>query len=542
VGLAVACLALLAGRAIFIATVRADDLSRQADRQQRATFQLPAPRGTILSRDGQVLALDRPTVRVSATPYLIEDPTEHARRLAPILSRTPRSLRAQLGRRSTYEILARNVDVKAAARIERLRLEGIDTEDTTQRVYPAGRLAAQLVGLVDGDGNGLSGMELQLDRPLTGRPGLRREAHDALGRPVRILADRAPVPGRSVRLTIDGAIQRGAELVLAETWKRHQARGATAVVMDPRDGKVLALATVPRFDPNQRRRVDQATTRQRPLTDGYEPGSVFKLVTVAGALEEGEVTPQTPFSLPPTITIYDRTVQEAHRGYYANWTVSQILQRSSNVGTVKIALQLGKERLHHWIERFGFGQRTGIDFPGEGAGFVRPAAEWYGTGIINIPIGYGDTVTLLQLARAYAAVANGGKLVQPYLVSRVGSRDRRPRPGRGLLRPGTAAARNEMLRGVVSPDGTGQLASVTGYTVAGKTGTARKLDPKTGQYAARYVASFVGYVPAEDPRLVVAVMVDEPEAGSIFGGDVAAPAFEQIAWAALQHLGIQPRG
>jgi cell division protein FtsI (penicillin-binding protein 3) len=540
-GVAVVALALLAGRAAFITTVRGDDLSRQAARQQRATFELPAPRGTILSRDGQVLAVDRPTSLVSATPYLIHDRARYARELAPILGVRPQELEQRMSRRSGYEVLARYVDLDAADRIKTLGLPGIDLSDTRQRVYPGGRLAPQLLGLTDDDGRGLSGLELQLNRSLTGRPGLRREAHDPFGRPVRILANRDPVAGQAVRLTIDSTIQERTEQILAEIRKTHEAKSAMAVVMRPGDGAILALATVPRYDPNDRTRLDPALERERPVTDAFEPGSTYKLVTVGGALQEGLVGPSTVFDLPPTLTLYDRTLQEAHPRDEVQWTTSEILARSSNIGAVKIAQVLGRTGVQRWIERFGFGDRTGIDFPGEARGALRPLSQWYGTSILNIPIGQGNTVTLLQLARAYAAVANGGRLVRPYLVGRVGSRDTRPSRGRRIMSPATAQALNQMLRGVVSPDGTGALARVQGYEVAGKTGTANKIDPETGLYSeTRYVSSFVGYAPANRPRLLVAVAVDEPVAGGIFGGEVAAPAFERIAGMALQRLEILP--
>jgi cell division protein FtsI/penicillin-binding protein 2 len=262
---------------------------------------------------------------------------------------------------------------------------------------------------------------------------------------------------------------------------------------------------------------------------------------VSGALSRHLVTPSTVFSLPPTLTLYDRTLREAHRDVSVAWPVSDILARSSNIGTVMIAQRLGKEDLQSWIERFGFGSSTGVDFPGEVSGYLRPPDQWYGTGILNIPIGQGDGVTLLQLSRAYAAIANGGYLVTPHLVSRVGGRATPVPRRKRILAPAVARQVDGMLRGVVSPDGTGALASVKGYTVAGKTGTANIFDPSTGEYTSRYNASFVGYVPANHPRLLIAVTVQEPTKG-IYGGEVAAPAFERIAAFSLLRLKIPPSG
>jgi cell division protein FtsI (penicillin-binding protein 3) len=304
---------------------------------------------------------------------------------------------------------------------------------------------------------------------------------------------------------------------------------------------VLAMATVPRFDPNRRQSLNAELERNRPVTDTFEPGSTFKIVTVAAALSRGLVTPETVFSLPPTLTLYDRTLREAHRDIYVSWPVRDILARSSNIGTVMIAQRLGKDELQRWIERFGFGSPTGIDFPGEVSGYLRPPSEWYGTGILNIPIGQGDGVTLLQLARAYAAIANGGYLVTPHLASRVGGKATPPARRTRILSPRVARQVDRMLRGVVSPDGTGALASVKGYTVAGKTGTANIFDARIGEYTSRYTASFVGYVPANKPRLLIAVTVQEPTKG-IYGGEVAAPAFERIAAFSLLRRKIPPTG
>ena len=541
IAIAVVALALLAGRAVFIGTVEAGALKAAAAGQQRQQLELPAPRGSILSADDQPLALDRPTMMVSATPYLIKDPAQTASRIAGLLGMREPDLQAVLARRTTYVVVAKNVDVSSGQRIEQMHLPGIDLTDTQQRVSPRGGTAAQIIGLTGEGEKGISGLEEEFNSALTGRAGLRKEATDPFGRPIQILANRDPVPGRDVQLTLDSAIQERTEQVLADTREQFGAKAAMAVVMRPSDGAVLAMATVPRFNPNQRESLNAELERNRPVTDTFEPGSTFKIVTVSGALSQGLVTPDTVFNLPATLTLYDRTLHEAERNVDVSWPVKEILARSSNIGTVEIAMRLGKDDLQSWIQRFGFGSRTGVDFPGEVPGYLRPPSQWYGTGILNIPIGQGDGVTLMQLARAYAAVANGGSLVTPYLVSRVGGRPVRvPRPKR-ILTPAVAAQVNQMLRGVVSPDGTGNLASVKGYSVAGKTGTANIYDPRTGQYTSRYNASFVGYVPANRPRLLIAVTVQEPTKG-IFGGQVAAPAFERIAAFSLLRLKIPPTG
>jgi cell division protein FtsI/penicillin-binding protein 2 len=536
----VAVMGVLAMRAGYLGTVKAGELSGMAAGQQLAAVEVPAPRGAIVTSDGRELAVDRLAVSVSATPYLVKDPVWTAERIAPAVglpvAETERRLRARGG----FVSLARNVSLDRARYLRKLDAPGIELADSQQRVYPLRRVGSQLVGLTDDYGVGLSGLEKARDRALTGAPGRRVEARDPFGRPLRIVDDRQAEPGRSVRLTVDSVIQDRTERILAATRSRFGAHSAMAIVMRPRDGAILAMATVPRFDPNDRESLTADAERNRPVTDTFEPGSTFKLVTVAGALQEGLVTPETSFYLPSVLSLYDRELEDSHPREPVTWTVSEILARSSNVGTVLVGQKLGAARLQSWIERFGFGEETGVDFPGEVPGIVLPLDKWSGTSILNIPIGQGVAVTLTQLARAYAAVANGGYLVTPHLVEGVGGREVRATRGRRILEPATAAALDRMLRGVVAPDGTGSEAQVEGYEVAGKTGTANKIDPATGTYDERYVASFVGYLPADRPELLVAVVVDEPTNGAYYGGEVAAPAFEQISEFALQHLGIAP--
>jgi cell division protein FtsI/penicillin-binding protein 2 len=355
-----------------------------------------------------------------------------------------------------------------------------------------------------------------------------------------MLEDREATPGENVQLTIDPAIQDRMERTLAATRATYEARSATGIVMDPRTGAVLAMATVPRFNPNRRAVINPDLERNRPVTDTFEPGSTFKVVTMAAALEDRAVLPGTTFALPTQITRYDRTLEDAHERPPVTLSASEILAQSSNIGTVFIAERVGAARLQAWIERFGLGAKTGIDFPGEVDGLMLPIERWSGTSIINIPIGQGIGVTLAQLTRVYAAVANGGRLVAPHIIDKVGGRAVEHAPGRQIITRRTARTLDRMLRGVVSPDGTGSLAQIEGYQVAGKTGTANKIDPETGEYSSSlYTSSFVGYVPANDPQLVISVVVDEP-GGAYYGGEVAAPAFEDIAAFSLQTLNIAP--
>ncbi len=535
---AVLVVAGLSVRAAFLGTVRADDLSNVAVGQQRVQVEAPAPRGSITSADGRDLARDRLAVEVTATPALVTDAPAAAASLAPLLSAPEGELVEKLSGNGRYARLATNVDPARAKQVAGLELPGIHLTDTLERFLPRRGDAAQLVGLTDADRAGISGLELTLDETLRGTAGTRVEARDPFGRRLRTIVDKDPVPGEDVRLTIDAVIQDRVERILTATQEEFGAQAAMAVVMNPKDGAIIAMASVPQPNP-ARDEYDAEAARNRPVTDTFEPGSTFKIVPVAGALEEGAVTPATQYDLPPTLTLYDRELGEAKREHSVRWSVTKILEQSSNVGTVKVAQALGQENLQRWIERFGFGSSTGIDVPGEVPGLLLAPEDWSGVSILNIPIGQGIGVTLTQLTQAYAVIANGGHSVVPHVVSQVGGEPTAPPAGERVLTPATAAAVDRMLRGVVSADGTGEAASIEGYEVAGKTGTANKIDPATGEYSARYVSSFVGYVPADRPELLVAVVVDEP-GGAYYGGDVAAPAFEQIARFSLQYRGIAP--
>jgi cell division protein FtsI (penicillin-binding protein 3) len=541
-GAALLLLCLLGARAAFLGTVRADELAAHGLSQNRHESTLLAPRGSIQGRDGTDLATDRLAVDVTASPNLITDPQAVSGRLGEALDRDPNEIANVLAKGGHYQVLARNVTPARADRARALGIAGIYFSDTYERFLPGGALAAQVVGLT-GDGRaGISGLEQSLDGPLTGTPGHRVEVRDVFGRPIQVLEYRPAREGADVRLTLSPAIQAEAERVLAATREEYGARRAMGVVMDPRDGSVIAMATVPRFNANRRASINQEQVTNRPVSDTFEPGSTFKIVTLAGALEDGVITPATRFDLPVVYRLYDRELEDAHERGPVTLTASQILEQSSNVGTVKIAQRLTEERLQAWIARFGFGSPTGIDFPGEVEGLVLPGEEWSGTSILNIPIGQGIGVSLVQMTRAFAAIANGGTLVQPHLVDAVGGRPTEVGAGRRIMSARTARQVDLMLRKVVSTDGTGLLAQVKGYEVAGKTGTANKIDPETGEYSqSLYTSSFVGYVPADDPQLLIAVVVDEPSSsGAYYGGDVAAPAFEQIAEFSLQYLRIAP--
>jgi len=524
-------------RAAWIQAVNGPAYEAMATRQHRETIQLPASRGTIFDRTGAPLAIGEQATTVFADPRLVKDPKAAAIAAGKALGLDPDELYPRLADRSTrFVYVLRKADPLKAAQLERQKIPGLGFYVEELRTYPQGSVASHVLGYAGVDNRGLEGLEHSLDGTLAGRPGSETIVRDPFGRAIDIVASRPDRPGRNVRLTIDNQIQASAEAVLGDTVRSWDSKGATAVVLDVRTGAVLAMANAPAFDANRFGATPAERRRNRAVTDVYEPGSTFKLVTIAAALEDGVVSPTTPFVLPPQIKVADRWIHEAHARGTERMTVRQILANSSNVGTVTIAGELGADALAGWVTRFGFGRRTGIDFPGESPGMALPLSDWSGSTIGTVPIGQGIAVTPIQMATAYAAIGNHGVLRTPYLVDRVGSSRTKRSHGRRVVSKATATRLMAMLRSVVV-EGTGTEAAIPGYTVAGKTGTAAK--PENGRYVAKYVASFVGLVPAAKPRFAILVAVDEPH-GAIWGGVVAAPAFARIAQFVLQYLEVPP--
>jgi cell division protein FtsI/penicillin-binding protein 2 len=533
--------AVLLGRAAWLQGVQAGSLSSLAAKQHRATVALPASRGTVFDRTGVQLAIGEQATTVYADPRQVRDPRAVASAASRILGVDGDALMDELSnRKASFVYVARKADPARADRLEKLELAGLGFYPEERRFYPQGSVASHILGYAGLDNRGLSGLELQFDKTLAGKPGAETRTIDALGHVLDVTHARPAVDGRNLRLTIDHTIQANAEAVLRQTINTWHAKGATAVVLDPRSGDILAMANAPGFDANNFGSTPLAVTRNRAVTDVYEPGSTFKLVTVAGVLSDRLVNPSTNFTLPYSIHVADRVIHDAEERGTETMSVARILAQSSNVGAITLAEKLGPSRLYRWMRRFGFGSTTGVAFPGESQGFVLRPDEWSGSTIGNVPIGQGVAVTPIQMAAAYAMVANRGVSVQPHLIERIdGHRVARPKKHR-VLRRTIAAELNAMLQNVVR-EGTGTLAAVPGYRVAGKTGTAQKPDAHGGYSGGRYVASFVGMVPASRPRLVVLVMVDEPH-GAIWGGVVAAPAFAQIAQYDLQYLEVPPDG
>jgi len=526
-------------RAAWLQGVRAESLSRLARTQHREVVTIPAARGTIFDRTGVELALGAPAKTVYANPMQIANP----RRAAVAVERTlgldaDRVFRSLSDRSRGFVYIDRQAEAAKAAALQRLKLPGFGFYPAERRTYPQRSVAAQVLGYVGVEGKGLAGIELEFDKVLRGRPGRQTIVKDPAGRVIDVQHQRADVSGRDVFLTLDHTIQANAEEVLRDTVRQWSAKSASAIVLDPRTGAILAMAVQPGYNANRFSSTPSDLQRNRTVTDTYEPGSTFKLITVGGALSERIVSPTTRFTLPYQLHVADRVIHDAEERGTVNYSVAQILAHSSNIGAITLAEMLGRTRLNEWITRFGFGRKTGVDFPGESQGIVLPPQKWSGSTIGNVPIGQGIAVTPVQMAAAYAAIANGGIWSRPHIVDHVAGGGRPSLYRRRLVSMDIARELMVMLEDVVA-EGTGQYAAIPGYQVAGKTGTAQKADSHGGYATGRYVASFVGAVPASRPRLVVLVTVDEPH-GAIWGGVVAAPAFQQIARFDLQYLEIPP--
>jgi len=525
-------------RAAWIQVVRAPSFEAMASRQHRETIEIPAGRGTIFDRTGEPLAIGEQAITVYADPRNVVAPKKAAVKAATALGLSADDLYPKLrDRTKQFVYLDRKADALKAGDLERQHVSGLGFYPEERRTYPQGRVASNLLGFAGTDNFGLDGLEKSLDSTLSGRSGYEIVVRDPAGQAIDVVKSRQERPGKNVVLTIDHQIQANAEQLLSAAVARFGAKGGTAIVMDPRTGGILAMANAPTFDANDFASAPADLRRNRAVTDVYEPGSTFKIVTIAGALEDNVVTPDTSFWLQPTIHVADRVIHDSHYRPAERMTVRQILAESSNVGTVTIAKErLGGRELARWIDRFGFGKTTGSELPGESPGMVLPYDDWSGSTIGTVPIGQGIAVTPLQMIDAYAAIGNGGVMPRPHVIEKIGGKRVSHGGGRRIVSRHTADRMIAMFRDVVL-EGTGTEAAIPGYTVAGKTGTANKAE--NGHYVSKYVASFVGLVPARKPRLAILVMIDEPH-GQIYGGVVAAPVFRDIARFALQYLEVPP--
>lgn len=532
----VLCLGALFSRAYYLQVVKAADYKVLAQQQQVREFTVAARRGDIRDRTGAELAISKRMATVSVNPRLVTDPERAASGLAAVLGLNEADILSLLKSDSGFKYIARKIEPKLGAQVRLLMLKGVDVTPEDKRVYPRGALAPQLLGYVGTENKGLAGLEIQYDDLLKGSAGSREVVRDGSGRSLQLIAEEQVQPGSTLTLTIDAGVQYATEQILADIVKEFSAKRATAVILCPETGEVIAMANAPLFDTNAYGKAKDDIRRNMAITDQYEPGSTFKLVVYSAALEAGLVTPDTEFTLAPTITVWDRTVHEAHEDVpeVRQLTVTQMLAQSSNVGAVRLGQKVGPARLVDAIKLFGFTEHLGIDFPGEASGTMLPLKKWSGSTIANVPIGQGISVTPLQMAVAYSVVANDGVMVRPHFIL-----DGQVPESHRVLSEKVALQMRIMLKEAAAT-GKSAAAQVKGFTVAGKTGTAQKIaDDGIGYSKEKYWASFVGMVPAEDPKLVILVMVDEPQQ-EYYGSEVAAPAFARIADFALKNLGIAP--
>jgi cell division protein FtsI (penicillin-binding protein 3) len=473
-------------------------------------------RGTIVSADGLRLAMSLDAGKVIATPYQIEDPKATAEALAGVLDSEAGDV-AEIEKKLTeknddgapggYSVVAEGIEPEKAREVRKLGLPGVSVAPDQVRVYPSGPLASQLVGYLGTD-KAYGGVEARYDEDLKS--------------------------GQEVSLTLDTAVQEELESALAEATKKYEGKSALGLVMRAKDGAIIALAHTPGYDNNHFGEASEEVKRDRVLTDPFEPGSTFKPFTMAAALEEGAISEDSSFVVADSIPVADTVIHDSEPHETEILTPAGILQHSRNVGTIQVAQALGGERLVEYIKRFGFGEGTGVDLWGENVGVVPPFEEWSGSSIGNIPIGQGLTVTPLQLVAGYASLANGGLQVTPYVAEASAPEE----PGRRVISKETSSIVRGMLQSVVD-EGTGQFARIPGYTVAGKTGTAQKVDPETGRYGDEFVTSFIGFVPAQNPEYVALITVDEPQK-EIWGEVVAAPAFQKVMSFTLGHFNVLP--
>lgn len=544
----IAMFLVVGGRAFYLQVIEGDKLMRLGQRQHLKEWTVLPKRGAVLDRGGEPLALSMEGQSVYARPHRIQDIAKAGRDLSRILKISQAELKQKLSSAKPFVWIKRQISPGEAGRIQELNIEGIGMFYEPRRYYPQGQLAGQVIGFVGRDSEGLEGLELRYNDYIRGEPGSSVAERDALGR--RVLVEGVEglqiPPGGDIHLTLDTSIQHLAEKELESSITKYRAKAGVAIAVDPRTGEILALANYPAFNPNNYSTESSQQRRNRAVTDSFEPGSTFKTILAAAALEEGIVGKEDLFFCEDGKYRYaGKIIHDTHRHGWLPF--HKILQVSSNIGFTKVADKLKRDRYFKYIEKFGFGQLTGVDMPGEVPGLLRRPEKWSAVDLATHAFGQGLSATPLQMVMAYAAVANGGFLMRPYVVRRAVSAkgevlvENRPHVVRRVISEKTARLLSSMLKEVTSDGGTGTMAKVEGFDVAGKTGTAQKADLVNGGYDPhKRVASFVGFAPADDPRLVLMVLVDEPEA-NVYGGVVAAPAFQNIARGALRHLGIASR-
>lgn len=528
------CFAALIGRSLYLQGFKNEFLGDKGRARFERVIDISATRGRITDRHGDVLAVSTPVRSIWAIPEDAQLAPAQSRNLAALLDMDVREINRKLAAEGEFVYVKRRLPPEQARRVSALNLPGIHQKDEYRRYYPAGEVMAHVLGFTGAEDVGQEGIELAFNGQLTGKPGSRRVIKDRRGSVVEdVESIRPPVEGKDIVLAVDSKLQFLAYSHLKQALEENRAKAGGVVVLDARSGEVLALANLPTYNPNNRVRLAGAQLRNRALTDSFEPGSTLKPFTVALALEQGKVRSDTPIQTAPgKMTIGTATISDAHA--HGVLTVAQVIQKSSNIGAAKLALSMKAEDMWTMFDSVGFGTPLKVGFPGEVGGRLRPAKTWRPIEQATMSYGHGISVTLIQLAHAYQAFARDGDLV-PLSLAKL---DAPPLAGKRVFSAETARAVRAMLELAVQPGGTAPRAQIPGYRVAGKTGTSHKLEG--GAYADKYVASFVGFAPASEPRLIVAVMIDEPSNGKHFGGDVAAPAFAQIMAGSLRALGVAP--
>jgi len=539
--------AITSARAFYLQVINKEKLVKLAEKQYQKIVPLTPVRGVIYDRNNAPLAVSIEMDSCYAEPRNIENIRETADSLSHLLGMPRVTLQKKLNGSRNFAWLLRRMPPDQARKIKELELDGIGFVKETKRFYPNGEVAGHVIGFTGLDPDGLEGIELKYNSTILGSIGYLVTERDALGRDINrkeTVVTKAS-KGHNVTLTLDKNIQYITEKELAKAVTESGAKGGMALVMEPQSGRVLAMANYPGFNPNSISQYSVSLLKNKTIVDSFEPGSTFKVFLIAAALEDKIVTPNEAFNCENgSFSIGGRTIHDTHK--YGRLTVSEILKYSSNIGAAKIGSRLGQERLYSHLKDFGFGARSGIDLPGEAYGFLRDGSQWFGVDLATISFGQGVSATALQLATAVSAIANGGLLMKPFVVEKISDENgaeleqTSPQVLRRVISPETAGKIARMMEGVAAEGGTGMNAAVEGYRVAGKTGTAQKVDPLTRGYSVdKRIASFVGFIPADNPRLTILVVVDEPKT-SPYGGVVAAPAFGAIALQTLCYLKVPP--
>ncbi len=541
-------LMIFAARLVDLQAVQGSELAAAALDQRLVTVKLPAERGSILDASGAPLAITVGAKNVTADQTMVTDPAVVAQALSPILGADADILAKRLTGDRRFMYLAKEVTPETWEQISALRLPGIFSEDTSRRIYPSGDLAANVIGFVGVEGFGLGGYEYAFNDQLGGTPG---EATYERGPGGRAIPTGASVrvdaqAGVDIELTIDRDIQYVAQQAITEAVKSAGATDGTVVVMNPQSGQILALATAPTFDPNYPTQSEQKNLNNRPLTSAFEPGSTSKVMTLAAVINEGAATPYTPFKVPGSLPRGGKNFRDSSPHGMLNLTLNGVMAKSSNIGTILAAERIGGKKLYKYLKKFGIGEPTGLGFPGETNGFVPEHQDWSPTSFPTIAFGQGLSVNAVQVASVFSTIANDGLRVEPSLVKAFIHEDgsveepEAPTTTRVVSRD-TAKQVRAMLESVVGEGGTATNAKIPGYRVGGKTGTAQIVDERTGGYSNQVIASFVGMVPVDNPRLVVAVFISQPQSGR-YGGELGAPVFKKVSSYALGALEIPPTG